>query len=171
MASTYTPNLGFEKPAFGDSNWNVALDDMRAELDALAPVGGLGVRPSEIPSASLNVSVAPGDYLNSDGSKGTYAGVATQAIPSLSTTVLFLDLTALSVLTLAASYPTATAHVPIATVVAGATTISSIADDRVPGGTVLRTLVNAASDGAAATAGCPIGGLYRNGNVVQVRIV
>ncbi len=171
MASTYTPNCGFEQPAFGDSNWNVALDDMRSELDALAPVGGLGVRPSEIPSVTLNVNVAPGDYINSDGSKGTYAGVIGQAIPSLSTKVLFLDLTASGALTLAASYPTTTAHVPIATVIAGATTISSIADDRVPGGTVLKTLVNAANDAAAAGLGVGVGSTYRNGSVIMLRIV
>lgn len=32
------------------------------------------------------------------------------------------------------------------------------------------TLVNAANDAAAAAAGVPIGGLYRNGSVVQVRV-
>jgi hypothetical protein len=32
-------------------------------------------------------------------------------------------------------------------------------------------LVNAVSDVAAAAAGVPVGGLYRNGNAVQVRLV
>ena len=32
-------------------------------------------------------------------------------------------------------------------------------------------LVNAANDSAAAAAGVPHGGLYRNGNVVMIRIV
>ena len=31
-------------------------------------------------------------------------------------------------------------------------------------------LVNAANDGAAATAGVPINGLYRNGSVVMIRV-
>jgi len=31
-------------------------------------------------------------------------------------------------------------------------------------------LANAANDGAAATAGVPINGLYRNGNAVQIRL-
>jgi hypothetical protein len=31
-------------------------------------------------------------------------------------------------------------------------------------------LVNAANDGAAAAAGVAIGGLYRNGSVVQIRV-
>jgi hypothetical protein len=32
-------------------------------------------------------------------------------------------------------------------------------------------LVNAANDAAAATAGVPIGGLYRSGNAVQIRVI
>lgn len=31
-------------------------------------------------------------------------------------------------------------------------------------------LINAANDGAAATAGVPIGGLYKNGSAVQIRV-
>ncbi|WP_339485160.1 hypothetical protein [Pseudomonas proteolytica] len=33
------------------------------------------------------------------------------------------------------------------------------------------TLVNAANDAAAAVAGVPVGSLYRNGSVVQMRVV
>lgn len=36
---------------------------------------------------------------------------------------------------------------------------------------VLGPFVNAANDGAAAAAGVPINGLYRNGNAVQIRLV
>lgn len=37
---------------------------------------------------------------------------------------------------------------------------------------MLRTVgINAANDGAAAAAGVPVGGLYRNGNAVQIRLV
>lgn len=32
------------------------------------------------------------------------------------------------------------------------------------------TLTNAANDGAAAAAGVPVGALYRNGSVVQIRV-
>jgi hypothetical protein len=34
----------------------------------------------------------------------------------------------------------------------------------------LNTLTNAANDAAASVAGVPVGGLYRNGSVIQVRI-
>ncbi len=37
-------------------------------------------------------------------------------------------------------------------------------------GNVLGPLTNAANDAAAAAAGVPINGLYRNGNAVQVRL-
>lgn len=35
---------------------------------------------------------------------------------------------------------------------------------------VIGSLINAVSDAAAAAAGVPIGGLYRNGNAVQIRL-
>lgn len=38
------------------------------------------------------------------------------------------------------------------------------------GAPMLGSLVNAANDGAAAAAGVPINGLYRNGNAVQIRL-
>jgi len=104
-------------------------------LDALAPIGGLAVTLAEVPSTTLNVAVAAGKYRQQDGTVGSYAGVATQAITTATTKVLYLDLTAAGVLTVAAAYPT-TAHVRLATVVAGATTITSITDDRVTAHTI-----------------------------------
>jgi hypothetical protein len=41
----------------------------------------------------------------------------------------------------------------------------------VAGAPMLGPLVNAANDAAAATAGVPIGGLYRSTNAVQIRLV
>ena len=38
------------------------------------------------------------------------------------------------------------------------------------GAPMLGSLVNAASDAAASAAGVPVGGLYRNGNAVQIRL-
>lgn len=42
--------------------------------------------------------------------------------------------------------------------------------DAVMRGGLLGTLTNAANDGAAAAAGVPLNGLYRNGSVVQIRV-
>lgn len=43
--------------------------------------------------------------------------------------------------------------------------------DTLLSGNVVGTLTNAANDAAAATAGVPIGGLYRTTNAVQIRLV
>ena len=168
MATSYTPACKLGKPAVADRNWDVALSANCDQLEALAPIAGLNVSETEIPSASLNVKVAPGVYPNSDGSKATYAGAASQAIAASSTKVLYLDSS--GSLTIGTAYPTAAAHIPLATVVTGLTTVASITDDRVPGGRVLITLASYANDSAAASGGLPINGLYHTSGVVHVRL-
>ena len=84
---------------------------------------------AEVPSASLNVAVAAGTYIKQDGTIGTFVGATSQAVAASSTQVLYLDLTNSGALTVAGAYP-ATPHVRLAAVAAGATTISSIADNR-----------------------------------------
>jgi hypothetical protein len=129
MSTTYTANIGLGEPAIGDTGWGTTLNTDLTLLDSQAPIGGLGVQTTEVPSASLNVKVAAGGYVKQDGTIGTYAGTSSQAIPSSSTKVLYLDLTSSGALTIAASYP-ATAHVRIATVVTSTSTVSSITDNR-----------------------------------------
>lgn len=129
MATSYTTNVGMGIPAQGDTGWNVPLAADFNLLDSLAPVGGLAVRAKEIPSASLNVSVAAGTYVQRDGTIGTFAGTTSQAVTGSANSVLYLDLTNSGALTVAASYPT-TAHVRLATVTASVSTIASIADNR-----------------------------------------
>ena len=58
-----------------------------------APVGALAVVTTEVPSATLNVQVAAGNYLRQDGTIGTYAGSASQAMTASATNYLYLDLT------------------------------------------------------------------------------
>lgn len=129
MATTYTTNAHLGKPAVGDTGFSpIILGDFDA-LDAMSPIGGLVVVTKETPSTTLNVSVAAGNFIAQDGSVNAYAGTATQAIPTATTRKLFLDGTASWALTVAASYP-ATPHVRLATVVAGATTITSVTDER-----------------------------------------
>jgi hypothetical protein len=129
MSTTYTSNAKLGKPALGDTGWSTPLNANCDTLDGLAPVGGLCVTLTEIPSASLNVKVAAGNYVQQDGTVGSYAGTSSQAITLSTTKVLYLDLTASGALTVAASYPT-TAHVRLATVVAGSSTITSVTDNR-----------------------------------------
>ncbi len=158
--------------AFDDENWNVGNNANYSAIDALSPVGAFAVTFTEFPSASLNVKVAPGAYMSLSGVITDYLGTTSQAIPTGTTKVLYL--TPAGVLTVAASYPTTAGYIPLAVVVAGATTITSITDDRSPAAIVGvptgGTLINAANDSAAATAGVAVGGLYRNGSVVQVRV-
>ena len=131
MANTYTPNVQLAMPAPGDRTWNVPVNGNAQVLDALAPVGALAVVTTEVPSATLNVHVAAGNYVKQDGTIGTYAGSVSQAMTASATNYLYLDLTNSGALVVNTSgFPT-TAHVRLATVVAGATTITSITDARV----------------------------------------
>src|ERR1700722_12794778 len=127
--TTYTPNAKLAQPALGDTGWSTPLNANCATLDGLTPIGGLCVPLTEIPSASLNVKVAAGGYVQQDGTVGTYAGTSSQAITASTTKVLYLDLTASGALTVGSSYPS-TAHVRLATVVAGSSTITSVTDNR-----------------------------------------
>ena len=131
MANTYTPNVQLAMPATGDRTWNRPVNGNAQALDALAPVGSLAVVTTEVPSASLNIKVAAGCYLRQGGTIGTYAGSASQAMMASATSYLYLDLTnsgGLAVNTV--GFPT-TAHVRLATVVSGLTTITSITDARI----------------------------------------
>jgi hypothetical protein len=129
LSTTYTSNTKLGQPALSDTGWSTPLNNNCTTLDGLAPVGALCVTLHEVPSSSLNVAVAAGSYIQQDGTIGTYAGSSSQAITASSTKVLYLDLTASGALTVAASYP-ATAHVRLATVVAGSSMITSVTDNR-----------------------------------------
>jgi hypothetical protein len=129
MSTTYTANIKLGQPALGDTGWSTPLNNNCTTLDGLAPVGGLAVTLHEVPSSTLNVAVAAGNYVQQDGTVGTYAGTGSQAITASATKVLYLDLTASGALTVAASYPS-TAHVRLATVVADSSTITSVTDNR-----------------------------------------
>lgn len=130
MSTTYTTKLRLQKPAAADRNWDTPLNANADALDSLAPVGGLAVVAKETPSTTLNVRVAAGTYRKADGTAGSYAGTSSQAMTAGSTNYLWL--TDAAVLTLSTSaYPTGSAHVRLATVVAGATTITSVTDDRI----------------------------------------
>lgn len=128
MATTYTPNLRLQKPAFGDTSWDGPLLANINRLDGLAPVANLAVSTTETPSASLNVRVSGGSFRPLNGIVATYAGVDPYAIAVSST--LNLWLTDAGVLASGASWPT-TPHVPLATVTGGTTTITGIVDARV----------------------------------------
>jgi hypothetical protein len=134
MSTSYSSNLKLGTPAANDSGWSNTLDRNRGILDALTPIGALAVTTTEVPSASLNVAVSAGKFANATGTLVSYAGTASQAIATASTKYLYLDNG--GTLQVASAFPAATAIVPLAVVVAGASTITSVTDARA----VLRTV-------------------------------
>ena len=152
MSNTYTPHVQLAMPATGDRTWNVPVNGNAQILDSLAPVGALAVVTTEVPSATLNVHVAPGNYLKQDRTVGTYAGSTSQSMMASTTNFIYLDLTNSGSLTVnTTGFPT-TAHVQLATVVAAASTITSITDSR-----VAFQVIGAFADGVNLTFGTVTG--------------
>jgi hypothetical protein len=152
MANTYTPNVQLAMPAAGDRTWNVPVNANAQALDALAPVGALAVITTEVPSATLNVRVAAGNYQKQDGTIGQYAGSSSQTMTASATNHLYLDLTNSGNLVVnTTGFPT-TAHVRLATVVAAVSTITGITDAR-----VAFNVIGAFADGVNLTFGTSVG--------------
>ncbi len=128
MATTYTSNARLQKPATADRNWDVPVNANTDFLDGITAIGSLIVTPAEIPSVTLNVRVSAGSYVKADGTVGAFAGTASYTLPASATTYLWL--TDAGVLSSASAFPT-TAHVRLAHVVTGPTTVQSIVDERV----------------------------------------
>lgn len=151
MATTYTANAAFPKPAVADLSWGTTLNTALDGIDAQAAIGPLATTLHEIPSTTLNIKVAAGTFVKSDGTLVTYAGTASQAMTTAATNYVYLtDAGALTVNT--TGFPV-TAHVRLATVVAGATTLTSITDSRLPfrsAGVNLNTVYLALAGGTLA---------------------
>lgn len=128
MATTYTTNVRLQKPGTADRSWDVPINANADALDAMAALGGLAVAVAEVPSASLNVRVAPGTFVNADGTIGSFAGATSVALPTSATT--FLWLAPGGILAQGTGFPT-TAHLRLAQVVTGATTVTQVVDQRV----------------------------------------
>ncbi len=152
MSNTYTPNTQLAMPAAGDRNWNVAVNGNAAVLDALAPLGALAVTTTEVPSATLNVRVAPGAYMRQDGTIAVYAGSALSTLTAAATVYLYLDLTNSGALATSTSGFPATPHVRLATVTTAASSIQSITDAR-----VAFQVLGAFADGVNLTFGTSVG--------------
>lgn len=131
MSTTYTSRAQLGYPAVGDSGWGATYNTIVATLDGFNALGALAVTLAEVPSASLNVAVAAGSFVKSDGTIVSYAGTGSRAMTTAATNYVYLDDS--GTLTVNTSgFPASTFHVRLAVVVAGATTITSIADARLP---------------------------------------
>ena len=132
MSTSYTTNLKLGQPATGDRGWGETTNTTLSTVDVLAPIAAGCVTLHEVPSASLNVAVAPATVLKSDGTIGTYAG-GTSTLNSNTTTYLYLN-TGLSLNVNTSSWPN-TSHVRLATVTTNSTTVTGVTDARVCLGT------------------------------------
>lgn len=161
MANTYTSKNNFAKPALNDTGWNTTLNANLDQVDTVAAVGGLAVALTEVPSASLNVKVAAGTFRASTGTIVSYAGTSSQALTASNTNYVYL--TDAGTLTVSTSAFPGTAHVRLATVVVGGSTVTSITDSRLPfvsagvnNNTVYLALAGGtfADSGGVVTVGC-----------------
>ena len=129
MSTSYTSRAKLAVPDTADELWDVALNVNWTDLDNSSGVGDLVVTPTEIPSANLTAAVAAGAYQSTSGGRVTYAGLSSYSLPANSTTKLWIvDGGAIAS---GSSYPSSGSYVPLATIVTGAGTITSIDDDRV----------------------------------------
>ena len=100
-------------------------------LDSVAAVGALAVTTTEIPSASLNIHVAPGTYRAQNGAAVGFPGVVSQSVTESATNYIYLDLNNSGTVAISIAGWPATAHVRLALVVSGSASIGSIADERI----------------------------------------
>jgi hypothetical protein len=160
MSITPTQNVGLAKLAKNFLDWHLPTNANLDLLDAQAAVGGLGVKTAEDPSASLNVVVGAAGYLNPNGTVGTVAA-STAAMTASATNYIYMT-TAGAIVVNTSGWPGSSIY-RIAQVIAGATTITAIADARVflspsgPGSGFLLLAGGTMADGAAIVAGTTTG--------------
>lgn len=130
MATSYTTKAKLGIPSTGDRTWDVAMDANLSDLDGIAPLTGLMVTPHESPaSTSLNVDVSAGQFVKSSTSSLVTVVAATlTCTASVLNYIYAIEDGSLHVN--ATGFPGSGPYLPLATVVAGATAITSITDLR-----------------------------------------
>jgi len=130
MAATYTTNVGLTKPGLTDYGWGTTLNSVLDTIDAFQSVGGGGVKTTETPSTTLNVRVGAATFAKSDGTLVTTTATTSLTLTASATNYIYLS-NAGTVTVSTSSFPAiGTAHVRLATVVAGSSTITSVTDSR-----------------------------------------
>jgi hypothetical protein len=129
MPDAFTANLNLDQIAAGDTTYVAKWAATLALLDALNALGALAVAAKEVPSTTLNVKVSSGSFRKGDGSIVSYAGTASQACTTATTNYVFLN-DAGTLVVNTTGFPANCVRLAIVT--AGATTITSIVDARVP---------------------------------------
>ena len=128
MATTYTANARLQKPATSDRNWDVPTNANADALDGMTAIGGLAVSPTETPSATLQVAISAGTFVNSVGLMVAFAGTPSFGVSPSATTCLWL--TDAGTLSTGTTFPTK-AHVRLAQAISGPTSLIRVADARV----------------------------------------
>lgn len=128
MATTYTANARLQKPATSDRNWDVPINANADALDGMTAIGGLAISPTETPSATLQVAISAGSFVNSVGVVVAFAGTTSFGVPPSATTCLWL--TDAGTLSTGTTFPT-TAHLRLAWVTSGTTSLVQVTDARV----------------------------------------
>jgi len=122
-------------------------------LDGINAVGALAVTTTEVPSASLDVAIAAGNFRSTWSSVVSYAGIASQAMTASQTNYLYLDATGTLVVN-TTGFPSGSFYVPLAIVATGSSTVTSITDQRIVCGAVnvqSQPTMGAATAGASYT--------------------
>jgi hypothetical protein len=133
MASTFTPNAGYEKPAHGDQNWDTPL---RRNFDIADQMASINIALQVTSSGGLGVIIAPGQ-VQIGGSVFPFLGQTTLTLTANTTNFIFVS--NIGVIGFNTSgFPSLS--VPLARVFTGPTNVISIVDSRSflggPGGAV-----------------------------------
>lgn len=132
MSTSYTANCRLQMPATADRNWDVNLNANALILDGISAIADFIVTTHEQPSSSLLVDVAPGTYPNASNVSTNYARVSGLTLTGSATNYIYI-IVSTGVLTVnQTGFPVGTSIIPVATVAAGPSTITGIADARMP---------------------------------------
>jgi hypothetical protein len=124
----YTDRTVLPYPDRSDPDWNAAMEETLAALDAM--LGACAVVPAERPSTTLHYFVRGGPYATTTGAVGTLADSTVQTMPASATRYVYLNSS--GVLTIGTAWPIAGAgrFAPLAIVTSGTATITGIVDCR-----------------------------------------
>jgi hypothetical protein len=133
---TFTPNLNLVLLAAATRGWGDVVNATYSTIDGLTPVGSLAVAPADLDpvtgaSTSLRVKVSAGSFRKSDGTSVSFAGSAGTTLPASQVSYLYLDDSG-NLQANQTGVPTGVNVVPLASVVAGASTVTRVTDRRAP---------------------------------------
>lgn len=135
MPTSFTVTLGLPVPGLRQKGYHTIWDANQAMISG-GMLGRLSVKVSDpsqplgLPSTSLNIDIAAGEFVASDSTQVDYAGVAGHAVPDGAVTYLWLDDS--GVLGEGIAWPAATNVVRLAIVTAAGGVITALQDMRTP---------------------------------------